>query len=87
MTDSGGYQVFSLGFGADFGLFVSWGGFERKVKQETSKRFFKIRLWDSDNVVAELKENYENLPDDDQAKLPLKNIWALVSEEIQFQSE
>jgi len=75
------------GFGADVGLLVSWGGFERKVKREIAKRFFKIRLWDSEDVVSELKANYEKLPEDVKAMLPLKEIWALVSEDAQFQPE
>ena len=65
-------------FGADRGLFVSWGGFSRTVLNESRQRFFKVRLWDSDDVLREIQENYDNLPDDIQARLPLKHILVLV---------
>jgi restriction system protein len=68
-------------FGADHGLFVSWGGFNRNVQSEARRRFFEVRLWDGGDLVERLLENYERLPDDIQAELPLKRIWTLVPEE------
>ena len=68
-------------FSADQGLLVSWGGFKASVEKEAPKRFFEIRLWDADDLVRMVQENYENLPEDIQADLPLKRIWALVPEE------
>lgn len=68
-------------FGAEYGLFVSWGGFERTVLREIPKRFFKVRLWDSNDVIAELQKNYESLPEEYQTALPLKRVWALAVEE------
>jgi len=68
-------------FGADQGLVVSWGGFKSSVEKEAPRQFFKIRLWDADDLVRMIQENYENLPEDMQANLPLKRIWALVPEE------
>jgi len=43
--------------------------------------FFEIRLWDSGDLVDVLLENYERLPEDLKAELPLKRIWTLVPEE------
>jgi restriction system protein len=68
-------------FGADQGLVVAWGGYKGIVEKETIKQFFKIRLWDSDELVMMLQTHYEQLPADIQAELPLKRIWALVPEE------
>jgi restriction system protein len=68
-------------FGADLGLIVAWGGFRGIVEKEAARQFFKIRLWDSSDLVAMLQTYYEQLPDDIQAELPLKRIWALVPEE------
>jgi restriction system protein len=68
-------------FGADQGLVISWGGFKSSVEKEAARQFFKIRLWDADDLVRMVQENYENLPEDMQADLPLKRIWALVPEE------
>ncbi len=68
-------------FGADLGLVVAWGGYKGIVEKETIRQFFKIRLWDSDDLVSMLQIHYEKLPDDIQAELPLKRIWALIPDE------
>lgn len=69
------------GFGADRGLFVSWGGYRNGVAREAARAFFEIRLWDSDDLIRELQAIYDRLPDEMQAELPLKRIWTLVIEE------
>ncbi len=68
-------------FGADQGLVVSWGGFKPSVEKEAARQYFKIRMWDADDLVRMVQANYEKLPEDMQAELPLKRIWALVTEE------
>lgn len=68
-------------FGADQGLFVSWGGYKRTVLEENRKQFFEVRLWDADDLIEAISEHYESMPDDLQAELPLKRIWTLVLEE------
>jgi len=65
-------------FGADQGLLVSWGGFKGTVDKEARQIFFEIRLWDSDDLLSALFNNYEKLSEDIQAELPLKRIWTLV---------
>jgi restriction system protein len=67
-------------FGADQGLFLSWGGFNKAAYTEARKRFFNIRLWDSKDFVDALLSVYEQLDPELQAELPLKRIWTLVSE-------
>lgn len=66
-------------FSADQGLFVSWGGF----KQSTDERrlFFEVRMWDADDLVNAILENYERLDSDIRAELPLKQVWTLVTED------
>lgn len=68
-------------YGAEQGLFVSWSGFKETVYKEARTLFFEIRLWDADKLVNAILENYEKLPDEIQAELPLKRIWLLVHEE------
>ena len=68
-------------YGAEQGLFVSWGGFKDSVYREARKLFFEIRLWDSDQLVKSLLEQYNKLTDEIQAELPLKRIWILVPDE------
>lgn len=67
-------------FGADHGLIVAWGGFKSSVVKETSRQFFEIRLWSSDDLVEAVLSNYDRLPEDIRAELPLKRIWTLVPE-------
>jgi restriction system protein len=68
-------------YGADRGLLVSWGGFKNSVMREAPRQFFEIRLWDADQLIRAIMDNYEHLSGDLQAELPLKRIWVLVPEE------
>jgi restriction system protein len=76
-----GLQGSMQSFHADQGLLVSWGGFNRATLEEARRSFFKVRLWDFGSLVDAMLNSYERLPDDLQAELPLKRIWALVKEE------
>lgn len=65
-------------FGADYGLLVSWGGFNGAAKSEARKsNYFNVRLWDSAAFLELLFENYDRLPSALKAELPLKQIWVL----------
>jgi restriction system protein len=62
-------------FGADEGLFVSWGGFKRNVQKELAASFFRVRLWTQKELLEQLFMHYERLSDDIKAELPLKRVW------------
>jgi restriction system protein len=68
-------------FRADQGLLVSWGGFKRSVFPEAGQQFFRVRLWDQGDILNALLKNYDRLPEDIRAELPLKRVWALALEE------
>lgn len=68
-------------FNAEQGLFVAWSGYKTSVDKESAREYFKIRLWDSDELIKRLQDNYDRLPDDIQAELPLKRIWILVQDD------
>ncbi len=68
-------------FNAQQGLLVAWGGVTRALAREAQRLFFEIRIWDSGDVVAALKQNYESMSEVMQADLPLKRIWMLAEEE------
>jgi len=68
-------------FQADQGLLVCWGGFNKVVLQEARQRFFSVRLWDSKDLMEAVYRDYDRFPEELQAELPLKRIWALVLEE------
>ncbi len=65
--------------GADQGLLVCWGGFKPTVKRELPRMFFKVRLWDQNDLIDHFLANYDKLDEDLRAELPLKRIWAVAS--------
>ncbi|QGX99734.1 restriction endonuclease [Roseovarius faecimaris] len=66
---------------ADHGLIVSWGGYTSAVRRRVNELYFRVRLWGRDELVDNLLANYERLPEDIRAELPLKRTWTLVLEE------
>ncbi len=68
-------------FGADHGLLVSLGDFTRPVRDANEQSFFQIRLWGPSDLVDKLLETYDDLPDDIQKDIPLRNRRILVETE------
>ncbi|SHF76515.1 restriction system protein [Fodinibius roseus] len=68
-------------FNADFGLFVSWGGFKQSAQKLARQSFYKVRLWDADRLLDALFKHYEHFNDELKADLPLKRTWTLVIED------
>lgn len=69
-------------FGAQQGLLVCWGGYNRAVYRESKQGHFTVRLWDSRDLVEAIYRHYERLPAEIQAELPLKRVWILVADEL-----
>ena len=44
-------------FKAEQGLLVCWGGFNKKVLQESQQSHFMVRLWDSSDLVGAIYRN------------------------------
>lgn len=65
--------------GADQGLFVSWGGFKSTVLKEEPGQFFKVRLWNQDELIEQILKHYDQLDQDIRTELPLKRMWTLAS--------
>lgn len=65
--------------GADQGLFVSWAGFKQTVLKEVPTQFFKVRVWNENDLIEQLLANYDKLDQDLRAELPLKRIWTVAS--------
>ena len=66
---------------ADNGLIVSWDGYTSNVRRRVNELFFRVRLWGRDELVDNLLANYDRLPEDIRAELPLKRTWTLVLED------
>ena len=66
---------------ADFGLFVSWSDFKQTVNKEEAAKFFKVRLWNQNDLIEQLLINYEKLDQSIRAEIPLKRIWLVTNPE------
>ncbi len=64
-------------FGANQGLFVSWGGYKSNVQKELAANFFQVRLWGQKEILENLFACYDHLDEDIKLKLPLKKTWVL----------
>jgi restriction system protein len=68
-------------FGAKEGLFISWAGFKNNVQKELAQSFFRLRLWNRNDLLKHLFANYERLDEDLRAELPLKRVWTVAAED------
>ena len=66
---------------AEHGLLVCWAGYKSTVRQRVNDLYFRVRLWDRQDVIDALFANYDKLSDERKASLPLRRIWTLVPEE------
>jgi restriction system protein len=66
---------------ADQGLLVCWGGFKPTIQREIGRLFFKVRLWDQNDLIDHFLANYDKFDEDLRAELPLKRIWTVASTE------
>ena len=65
--------------GADQGLLVSWGGFKKTVTREVARLFFKVRLWDQNDLIDQFLTHYDQLSEDLKTEVQLKRVWVLAS--------
>ena len=65
---------------ADQGLLVAWGGVTREAHREIRQKFFRIRLWNAEDLVEAVLRNYDKLDQEIQAELPLKQVWTLIED-------
>lgn len=72
--------------GADQALLVAWGGLKKPAEAEVSNQRFSVRVWNADDVLAALTENYPKLPEEFRARLPLAQIWAVVPDGLQSEA-
>ena len=66
---------------AQTGLLVSIGGVNAAAQKELNRNFFKLRLWQMSDLLKALYRAYDELSDSTRARLPLKQIWAPISED------
>lgn len=66
-------------FQAEQGLLVSWGGFKSSIDREEASQFFRVRLWDQDNLIDNFLRHYSDIDKDVANEIPLKNVWMISS--------
>jgi restriction system protein len=64
---------------AEQGLLVSWGGFKSSIEKEVANQFFRVRLWDQDDLIRELLEHYDEFDEELRAEIPLKRFWTVAA--------
>ncbi|MBK5303799.1 MULTISPECIES: restriction endonuclease [Gammaproteobacteria] len=64
-------------FNASQGLFVAWGGYRSNVQKELASSFFRLRLWNQNDLLEQLFLNYDRLDESIKSELPLKRIWTV----------
>ena len=66
--------------GADQALLVAWGGVNKVARRELQGQFFRVRVWDADDLLDAVLRNYDRLDEETSADLPLKRICSLAIE-------
>ena len=62
---------------ADQALLVAWNGITAPAARSMRDLNLRMRLWEASDVVDAVLRNYDRLPDDIRAQLPLRRIWTL----------
>lgn len=65
---------------ADQGLLVAWGGLNKQAETLRMSQRLKVRVWNDEDVIDELLDVYDRLPEDIRASIPLKRAWVLLEE-------
>ena len=63
--------------GADFGLIATWEGLSRQARESIKHHRFRIKVWESSEIVAGYLKHFERLPEDIRSRVPLKRVWVL----------
>ena len=75
-----GLQGAMLSNRSDQGLLVAWGGITKDAKREIRTDRLTMRVWDADDLLDQLFDIYDQLPDSTRAAIPLKHAWVLDEE-------
>lgn len=67
--------------GAEQGLLVCWGGFKKTILKEVPRLFFKVRVWDQNDLIDQFLAVYDKLDEDLRTEIPLKRIWTVAAQD------
>lgn len=63
------------------GLLVAWGGLTPPAQRSARDNYFRLRVWTSNDVIAQVTRHYDALPEEIRTDIPLKRIWVAVEED------
>ncbi|GAA1799454.1 MAG: restriction endonuclease [Actinobacteria bacterium] len=63
--------------GADYGLLATWTGLSKPAKDAVKHQRFRVKVWDASDVIAAVQRNYDRLPEDVRARIPMERVWML----------
>lgn len=63
--------------GADYGLLATWAGLSKPARDAVKHQRFRVKVWDSKDIVDAVLRNYERLPETITSRLPLHRVWML----------
>ena len=61
---------------------MAWGGLNKQAQAEIRKNRLKIRVWEAEQVLDQLFDVYEQLPDATRRAIPLKRAWVFDEEDL-----
>lgn len=65
---------------AEQGLLVAMGGVTKPAQDMLVGQYFKIAVWNSDDLIEGIFRHYSTLPEDMQADLSLQRTWVLIED-------
>lgn len=75
-----GLQGAMLSNRSEQGLLVAWGGITKDARREIRTDRLTMRVWDADDLLDQLFEVYDRMPEENRRAIPLKHAWVLDDE-------
>lgn len=63
------------------GLLVAWGGLTPPAQRSARDNYFRLRVWTASDLITQVTQHYDALPEEIRTDLPLKQIWIAVEEQ------
>ncbi|UQN29222.1 restriction endonuclease [Brachybacterium kimchii] len=63
--------------GADYGLLATWAGLSKPARDVVKHQRFRVKVWNSSDIVEAFFRNYEKLPESITERVPLRRVWML----------
>lgn len=79
-VDPADFKTYVFPMLSDQGLLVPWGGITKEARRSIASDRLTMRVWDADEVLDQLFDVYELLPEGMRARIPMKRAWVLDEE-------